>query len=95
MNARDSATGDGSADAGNAAPDQPDPYERQIEALERTIKEHTRAHAARIETLNRQSEGYLSTLEEERKLLVETRERFRRGEATDGTAASDAEALKG
>lgn len=95
MNARDSAAGDGSANAGDPAADQPDPYQRQINALERLIQEHKAAHAARIATLNRQSDGYLATLAEEKRLVEETRERQRSSETSDVAAARNAEAMKG
>jgi hypothetical protein len=90
MNARHSSAGDGSADTGNPAAYQPDPYQRQIEALDRLIVEHAKAHSARIETLRRQSESYLATLQEEKRLLVEAREGQRSGEAEDGAAPRDA-----
>lgn len=91
MNARDSATGDGPADTGNPAADQPDPYQRQIEALERTIEAHQRRHAERLATLERESQGYLATLQEERKLLIEAQEGQRRREAVDGPNPEDAQ----
>lgn len=91
MNGGDISTGDGSADPGSAEHAGPRTWrEVIIDTLEAEWHAAAKAHAERIERLEREHLAAQANLEATIKFHWEAHQRERRGEAQNGEAEGDA-----